>query len=219
VSHGSHRAFWSAGVAGILPILAVNLAFWMNVQDGLAGCFPYLEGCHSVSRAVRDGPGLWLFKALALPTAVAMAMTWWWLPPSLSGPWTLRLGVVGALALAVYAATLGTDGELYKWMRRYGVVLYFGLTGIAQLLVANRLWRSRNARKRHRIPTSQVVYGVLVLFTWGTGLLSAFKRRLFDDPLIIDRVENAAEWNFALGLALLFVALAAVLRTSDDARA
>jgi hypothetical protein len=212
VSRSVRRAGWSALVAGVLPILAVNLAFWINVQEGLAGCFPYLDGCWSVSRAVRDGPGLLLFKGLVLPTAVAMVLTWWWLPPTLSGTWTRRLGVIGALALLVYAAALGTDGDFYKWMRRYGVVFYFGCTGIAQLLVANRLWRLQREQRRGLPPWPVAAYLLLALLTWGVGLLSAFKRRLFDDPALVDQVENAAEWSFALGLALLFVVLAAVLR-------
>lgn len=219
MSPSVRRARWSAIVAGALPILAVNLAFWINVQEGLPGCFPYLDGCWSVSRAVRDGPGLWLFKLLILPTVAAMILTWWWLPAALSGPWTVRLGIIGALALVIYGAALGTDGDVYQWMRRYGVVFYFGLTGIAQLLVANRLSKQPLRRTSGSIPVSHVLYGVLTLFTWGVGLLSAFKRRLFDDPAFIDRVENAAEWNFALGLALLFLALAAVLRSADHEEA
>ena len=213
------RAAWSALAAGAVPILAVNLAYWINVHHGLAGCFPLFDGCWSVSRAVRDGPGLGVFKVLAVPTTVAMILTWWWLPSNLTGTWTVRLGILGALAFGVYAAALGTDGELYRWMRRYGVVIYFGFTGLAQLLVANRLWRGgRSPRGRPR-PPSHAVYLGLIAFTWGVGLLSAFKRRLFENPAMIDRVENAAEWNFALGLALLFVALAAVLRRANRAGA
>lgn len=206
-----NRAAGSALLAGLLPIVVVNLAFWLNVQHGLAGCFPYVEGCWSVSRGVRDGPGLWFFKAAALPTAVFMALTWRWLPGELSGPWTRRLGTIGALCLLVYAFALGTDGEFYKWMRRYGVVFYFGLTGIAQLMVANRLWRLGRPMARFRPRASTVVYLTLAAFTWGVGLVSAFKRQLFDDPSVIDRVQNAMEWNFALGLALLFLGLAGVL--------
>lgn len=207
------RAAWSALVAGALPILAVNLAYWINVQHGLEGCFPYLDGCHSVSRGVREGPGLWWFKAAALPTVIAMVLTWRWMPGHLAGAWARRLGVVGAAALLLYAATLGTDGELYKWMRRYGVVFYFGLTGIAQLMVANRLWRERRSvNSADGGFLSRFAYLALAFLTWGVGLLSAFKRRLFDDPALVDRVENAAEWGFALGLSLLFVALSAVLK-------
>ncbi len=202
------RAAWFAVAAGALPIVAVNLAFWINVQAGLPGCFPYIDGCYSVSRGVRDGPGLWVFKAGALPAALFMALTWRDLPADLAGRWTRRLGMIGAAALVLYTIGLGTEGEFYKWMRRYGVVLFFGLTGIAQLVVANRLWRGRGDRG---LRPAEVMYLSLAVLTWAVGLLSAFKRRLFDDPTIVDQVESAAEWSFSLGLGLLFLALGMVL--------
>ena len=62
--------------AGLLPVLAVNLAYLINVTSGADLCFPYLEGCQSVSRGLRSGPGLWLFKLLALPCAVFMMLAW-----------------------------------------------------------------------------------------------------------------------------------------------
>ena len=96
-------------------------------------------------------------------------------------------------------------------MRRYGVVFFFGLTGIAQLVVANRLWRTRAGRAGGGLRAVEMVYLLLAALTWAVGLLSAFKRRLFDDPTIVDQVENAAEWGFSLGLGLLFVALGMVL--------
>ena len=43
--------------AGLLPILAVNTAYLVNMLLGAETCFPYLEGCHSVSRGLRSGPG------------------------------------------------------------------------------------------------------------------------------------------------------------------
>ena len=93
-----NRTAWVSLVAGLLPIVAVNLAFWLNVQAGLPGCFPYIDGCYSVSRGVRDGPGLWVFKASALPAALLMALTWRSLPEDLAGRWTRRLGMIGAAA-------------------------------------------------------------------------------------------------------------------------
>ena len=38
----------------------------------------------------------------------------------------LALGAMSAMALAVYATFLGTEGEAYRFLRRYGVVVYFG---------------------------------------------------------------------------------------------
>jgi hypothetical protein len=36
----------------------------------------------------------------------------------------------------LYGTFLGTEGVAYRWMRRYGVVVYFGATCIAMLIVS-----------------------------------------------------------------------------------
>lgn len=162
----------------------------------------------SVSRGVRSGPGLWLFRILAVPSALFMILAWWRLPPSLRGVWAPRLGIIGAAFLVVYALTLGTDGELYRWMRRYGVVLYFGCTGLAQLLVARALSRAPHPYARGAV----VTYLALVATTWGIGVVSALKRRLIDDPALQDRLQNALEWNFSLAMSLALIGLGVVLR-------
>ncbi|MDX1459789.1 MAG: hypothetical protein R3348_01920 [Xanthomonadales bacterium] len=197
--------------AGLLPIAAVNLAFAINVYQGFEACFPYIEGCASVSRGVRSGAGLWLFKASALPAAMLMWLSWH--PRALQSmfeqPVRLKLisrfGRIGAVFFLVYAAWLGTEGDIYRWLRRYGVVFYFGLTGLAHLLLAARLHRYRMPDTAHRL------YLVTVALAWASGVGSAFKRRLIEDEILLDRVENLLEWNFALLLSLCFVALAGVL--------
>lgn len=195
-------------LAGLIPIVAANLAYWWNIQHGMDVCMPYLEGCTSVSRAVRSGPGLWLIRGLAVPAALCLALAWWRLPPDLRGRWVLRLGLTGAFFLLVYTFALGTDGDIYRWMRRYGVVLYFGCTGLAQLLVARALSRG----PRQRALAAVRVYLALVVMTWGIGVVSALKRKLIDDPAMQDRLQNALEWNFALVMCLALIALGAVLR-------
>ena len=120
-------------MAGFLPILSVHLAYGLNIQAGLEGCNPYWDGCISVSAAARSGPGLWWFKGLAIPAAICMIMAWRGLTTQGLGSTAARLGMMGALFFLVYAAALGTDGDVYRWMRRYGVVFYFGLTGLAQV--------------------------------------------------------------------------------------
>lgn len=212
------RHFWLAFWAGLLPILVVNIVFTINIQQGLNACFPYWEGCMSVSRGMRSGPGLLLFKLQAPVSAALMWMTWrslpqWpWSHPSLSTQlwWLSRLGMAGSLFFVVYALWLGTDGEIYRWLRRYGVVFYFSMTGLAHLL----LWAKISRYETKKLP-AQHVYGVVVILTWVTGIGSAFKRKLIDDPLFLDRVENALEWNFALFLSLAFVALAFVRRSLE----
>ena len=209
------RAFWTMFLAGLLPMVAANAAFMINAILGMEACFPYWEGCMSVSRGIRSGPGLWLFKGLAMPSALMMWLAWRSLDahPGTDGfrhphlRWAITLGKVGAVFFVVYALWLGSDGEIYRWLRRYGVVLYFGLTGLAQLLLLPAWPRSEG-----RANTSRRLYAAVVLLAWGTGIASAFKRKLIEDPRFLDRVENVLEWHFALYLSLGFVALALALR-------
>jgi len=197
-------------LAGAVPIFVVHGAYALNVLVGaIEGCNPYWDGCFSVSRAVRSGPGLWLFKAMALPNAALMIAAWLRLPSPVTGPALRALGVLGALFFLVYAAALGTDGDFYRWMRRYGVVFYFGFTGLSQLLVAGRLrtataWLPRPAMSRR-------FYWAVLVATWSVGVTSALKRRLVDDPAVVDRLQNVLEWAFALGLSMGFVALASLI--------
>lgn len=198
-------------VAGLLPVVAVNAAYLLNIALGFEACFPYLEGCASVSRAVRSGPGLWLFKVTALPAMVLMWLVWsrtdafQVLISDRQSKLIRTAGKAGALFFFVYAVWLGTDGEIYRWMRRYGVVFYFAGTGLAHLLLARQVYSQRSPGYRGRI------YVIIVSLTWAAGVASAFKRRLIADEVLLDRVENALEWNFALLLSLSFVAMASLL--------
>ncbi|CAE7932381.1 unnamed protein product [Symbiodinium necroappetens] len=51
----------------------------------------------------------------------------------------LTLGLVGALFLVLYVTFLGSDGDTYRTLRRYGTVVFFGFTFLAQLLFAKRI--------------------------------------------------------------------------------
>ena len=220
------RAVWIAWAAALVPIVSVNAAFMINLGAGLEGCFPYVEGCYSVSRGVRYGPGLWLFKALAIPAAVAMAACWVnvgrWLSALRPGFPRMRramvwLGLTGAAFFLVYAAWLGTEGEVYRWLRRYGVVFYFAGTGLAQLFLVSMLWRLRVTLLEGRLKPAIIRFSSLVWLAWALGVASALKRQIIDDPAFLDRVENALEWNFSLVLSLVFVGLAGVLRQGSEA--
>lgn len=201
-------------LAGLLPIFAAHLAFALNIADGLEACVPYWEGCLSVSRGVRSGPGLWWFRVLAIPSMVLIWLSWSAVRSAAATagfegrrvPWLVALGRIGAVFFLVYALWLGTDGEIYRWLRRYGVVFYFGLTGLAHLLLLAAWPRPARAAGGYR------GYALAVFLTWATGVASAFKRKLIDDPQFLDRVENALEWHFALYLSLSFVALAIAWR-------
>jgi hypothetical protein len=199
-------------LAGALPVLAAHLAYAINLANGLEACFPYWDGCMSVSRGLRSGPGLWWFKVLALPSMALMWSCWSRVGMGMERrtrrvAWLTGLGRAGAVFFLVYALWLGTEGDIYRWLRRYGVVFYFGFTGLAQLMLL-AAWPQR----WRRLAWFRV-YVLVVSLAWLSGIASAFKRQLSDDPAFVDRVENALEWHFALYLSLGFVALGLAWRT------
>ena len=98
----------------------------------IPACNPFVEGCVSVSRAARYGLPNYLFRGMALPAAALQGLTWitvaLWLRPMAPGyrrslgvlPW---LGGVAALALIAYGTFLGTEGQIYRFLRANGTVV------------------------------------------------------------------------------------------------
>lgn len=180
---------------GLWPILAVHVAYLISAQAGLVPwCFVYGEGCTSISRAARHGlANLW-FKLTMLPYCWLL-IAYWWRAAQLSAArrlrWVWRLGLVGALFLAIYVGALGVEGELYQWMRRYGITVYFSFTVLALMLLASVF-----ARKA-RLLTA--LCAVMLLL----GLASLPLQHMAGDH---DAAVNALEWTYALLMMLGFVA-------------
>ncbi|MEJ2383527.1 MAG: hypothetical protein P8Y54_03930 [Xanthomonadales bacterium] len=147
-------------LAGLVPVLATVAAYLLNLKaGGRLGpeftCSPFFEGCVSISRAVRSGPGLHLFRAVMLPCAACLFLSWWFVRAWLTGSGAcsgrragviFACGAVGAVFLVFYATWLGTEGEWYRWLRRYGVTFYFAGTAFAQLLLVWVLLMENNRR-------------------------------------------------------------------------
>lgn len=222
----SQLACWAAFLAGLLPIAAAHGAFFLNVWAGgeLAAdfvCMPYLEGCVSVSRAARSGPGLLPFRWLMLASVPLLLLTWEyarrWLRDlracsARRGRMMAALGVLGAVFLVLYVTALGNEDEWYRWQRRYGVILYFGGTALAQLLLVWILWPLRRVLLGGLLLRPVALLALLVSLQWALGVFSAFKRLLFADPVFIDRIENVIEWWYALAMSLAFIAIARLFR-------
>ncbi|MBD9481004.1 hypothetical protein [Pseudoxanthomonas sp. PXM02] len=188
----------------LLFLVAAHAAYLLSIQGGhVPACIPYVDGCVSISRAARHGWGNHLFQLLVLPCAVLHALVWWlarhWLR---GGRVMLALGVLSAIALAVYATFLGTEGEAYRFLRRYGVVVYFGFGYLAQL-----------ALMRRASLTEALAAGVIAAMSWisiamlGLGVANVVAGLVVDDPSAKDRWENVFEW----WLGLLMVSWYAVL--------
>jgi len=81
-------------------------------------------------------------------------------------------------------------------------------TALAQLLLVWVLWPERARLSGGRLAGPVVVLTALVSLQWALGVFSAFKRLIFDDPQLIDRLENIIEWCYALPMATGFIVVA-----------
>jgi hypothetical protein len=187
----------------LLPTLLVIGCFVLSARLGLVeSCFPFIDGCTSISAACRKEPVIHLFRAVMLPTTTVLGACWLvtgsWLGSlgdrGRARAWIVFLGVTGAVFLVLYAVFLGTDGAAYKLMRRYGVTIYFGFTALAQLVLSARLWQLPEPVRSTLGPG--LPHAMVALA--GSMLALGLGNVVFSNFLDIDRAENVIEWFFAL---------------------
>jgi hypothetical protein len=208
--------------AGLLPAVA-SLAAWALASNAgmVPTCNPFWDGCISISRAARHGLPNLVFRALVLPAATLQTLVWLAQAQALSavGGATLQrsaraltlIGVAAGLALVLYGSFLGSEGQIYRWLRRYGTVIYFGGTCLAMLVLARALQRlhALNAlRQSHGHERALLLLLGLIVLLGLANVLGAAAA----DAALRDRIENATEWCGALGLTLGFVVLASLWR-------
>jgi hypothetical protein len=214
------RLWWLPLLAGALPLAGIALAFPLAVSEGqFPACNPLIEGCVSISRAARHGLPNHLFRALLLPAAVLQGLVWWlsapWLraigsPPTRLLRWVPWLGLAAMMFLILYGTFLGTEGTWYRWMRRYGVIFYFGFTCILMLVVSGAVHRA--ATDHGRLRTSARVLLALCLALPFLGVVNSIAPLLMADPAAVDRFENATEWWGGLVFTLFFGMIAVLWR-------
>ncbi|MCK7592080.1 hypothetical protein [Pseudomarimonas salicorniae] len=191
-------------LCALLPVIAVHLAWWLSARDGhVPAGVPYLDGGFSISRAARHGWGNDLFKMLMLPCAALQALSWlllqrWLRGLGASGVGAVAgLGLIAAAFLGLYAVYLGSEGEIYRTLRRYGVTVYFACTYLALLVSLRALPPEAFGLRRHWL---WVALSMLAL-----GLGSVATGALIEAPAVKDRWENLLEWQLGLWLTAMFV--------------
>lgn len=202
-------------LAAVLPFVATWTAFALSVHDGhIEACNPFWDGCTSISRAARHGLGNPVFRAVMLPAATLQIAFWMlcrhWLQQqsTRSASSAISLcGIVAGLALILYATFLGTDGDLYRLLRRYGVTLYFAFTFLALL------WTLR-ALRHTPWPGLQRSLSVIALLMLALGVASVATSAFVADAALKYRLENALEWQLGLWLCVMFAAFVAPWRTA-----
>jgi hypothetical protein len=190
-------------IAAIAPLIGINVAYWIGANnDVLPSCIPYLDGCTSISSTGRYPPGDRLFRAILLPQATVLALTWYfavlWLkslkPTSNAGPVIIGSGVVGAVALVLYVSYLASNDPFYEIMRSYGVYLYFGGTALAQLVLSLSLDRSLTQRAMVWITVTP----------WVLGIINLAQKAVLGN---LNSNENRIEWIASLLMQVWFVLL------------
>lgn len=185
----------------LLPVLAINSNYLIAASEGLVPwCFPYLDSCTSISATGRDGFAFYFFKATMLPLAACYWLYWSRCSQlSLLTPRLQRLirvlGAVSVCALVVYVCALGAIGDVFQLSRRIGIILYFTLTYLCQLLLVKTLIRTGS---NHFLSAQQGLLGVILLI----GLLTLILDVVMND---YDAIEDAFEWNIALLLHANFL--------------
>lgn len=196
--HRYFQLWWLALIAGLVPLLTIHITFAVSVLEGYVElCIPYWDSCTSISRTGRHGTSYFIFKGTMLPAALLGIAFWWlngrWLRQlgvhSRGVAWIPWLGLVASISLGAYTLALGHAGEGFNLIRRVGVVLYFSLTFICELLVSAGLrshpeWRQAGTRLMN-----------LCMATLGVGILSVILTGVV--PEFYSRKDDAFEWVLA----------------------
>ena len=189
----------------LLPAVALHVCYLLAADQGhVSWCFPYFPDCVSISATVRHSPESVVYRAALIPTAVLMLIYWRlnseWLKEL--GTHTIRLnramvwlGMTAALGLFLYSSLLGEAGDLYRQLRRIGMILLYVFTYLAQLSLTVQIGlvvRAPGAAVSVSVYRSLVAICGVVAILGATGLLSwAF----YDE---YRRYEDAFEWGLTL---------------------
>jgi hypothetical protein len=120
-------------------------------------------------------------------------------------PW---IGVLAGLVLIIYGTFLGTDGLMYRFLRRQGITFYFGFTYICMVMASGSLWALSRAGLTALPARLAWLLPAACAITLVIGFIQAFGPLLLDNEDHKDRLGNLMEWYAALSFSLFFFALA-----------
>ncbi|MEM1175805.1 MAG: hypothetical protein AAGI27_13425 [Pseudomonadota bacterium] len=201
-------------LVAVMPFIGVTIAYWIASANTLVpSCMPLIDGCTSISATGRYEPASWVFRAVQLPLASLLFVTWLlsvqWLKgmhhDGRAAHWTILIaGTVGAVALIVYVTFLGTREPFYEFMRRFGIYFYFVGTAVAQLTLAIAVARIEPKSARFEGGMQSTALIGLATLPWLLGVLNLLLKQLLDDA---DAMENRIEWIAALSMQLYWLFL------------
>lgn len=199
----------------ILPLIISNVVYLLSAYEGfIPWCIPYIDGCTTISKAARSSDSIFIFRATMI--AYGVLLIWFWIYvrqwlDQLYGHTTniariiLWLGVVGALFFIVYIDFLGTTGEVNRFMRRYGILIYFTCTPIAQILLLRQHYHILPSLQKGTIKPRALQYQlVIIILILAIGIVSG---ALDVTNTKTNESENIVEWNIALLMQLYFLGM------------
>lgn len=213
------RAAPIALLTGLLPFLCIHLTYLVAASHGhVDWCVPYWDSCTSISATGRELPEKLIFKFIMIPAGLCAILFWWlvnhWLEAVGQRKSTLlfRVGAVAGLFLILYVVALG-EGREYQGLRRTGIILFFSLTFLAQLLFLARV-----AGSFPRVNVGPATPHLLGLNGLSTRVIRWQKRAAFTLLAIgistvlldlfyknYDAIEDAFEWVMMLFIIAQFV--------------
>jgi hypothetical protein len=205
--------------AGALAIVGFNAVYLISAFGGqVEHCIPYFHGCTSISRAGRQIPAIYAYRGTIVPSALLMLVYWWlayrWLVEMGFGKSGMSkaiagLGIVASASLVVFALCLGSSDESLRPVRRYGAALFFAGTGLAQILLTERILRA-SRRAAEPFPSCILIAKVVLCGGILFYCLANFVVSYYDNRAL----QNVIEWQVATAMAVYFMLTASVWRAS-----
>ena len=204
----------------ILPLIATNAVYLLSAYEGnVPWCNPYFDGCTTISKAARSGNSIYIYRATMI--AYSVLLIWFWIYTS---QWLLKLlgevtrlsktimwlGIIGALFLMVYIDFLGTTGEINRFMRRYGIMIFFTFTPLAQVLLLKLHFKALSAAASDNLKRPVLNFQLYVLLIMCIiGIVSII---LDVAQLKTYQSENIVERTFAFLLNMYFAGMVIIWR-------
>jgi hypothetical protein len=204
----------------VLPLIVANVVYLLSAYEGnVPWCNPYFDGCTTISQAARSGNSIYIYRPTMF--AYCVLLIWFWV---YTRKWLILvlgevtklsstimwLGIIGALFLMVYVDFLGTTGEVNRFMRRYGIMVYFTFTPLAQVLLLKLHYKALSTATSVTLkrPVLQFqLYVLLIMSIIGIAsiILDVAQLKTYQNG-------NIVEWTFGFLLNMYFAGMIFIWR-------
>jgi len=117
----------------LIPVIAIHASFFLSTSIGtLDLCNPYIDGCLSISRSSRQPISILFFKVLMIISGMLLFFIWPRILKKNDNSAFKFIGQIGSIFLIIYVIALGNDGDIYRFMRQYGVFIFYLSTLLSQ---------------------------------------------------------------------------------------